>query len=109
MNSPSISKIKTFFQIHAIDCVYCISYLYWFYLAATSQMLIVWDADNYEKLATLIHDKGWVAYFQTGLNREPLYPFFISVLMRISNTISASYQSLVVITQLTLLGITQRL
>jgi hypothetical protein len=65
-------------------CAFLLTSAYWLYLLITSQMLIVQDAVPYHKLGVLLHDEGWAAYFVTGPNREPLYPFLIAVSMKIS-------------------------
>ena len=54
-------------------------------------MLIIQDAIGYEYLGKLLNDQGWLAYFQTGPNREPVYPFLISISMRLGDYLHLPY------------------
>jgi len=83
------------------------SWIYWFYLACTSQMIIVHDAIGYENLGTLIHQQGFIEYLKQGPQREPIYPLLIALAMNIGQLFSISYQSILILFQLTLLGLTQ--
>ena len=64
--------------------IFGLCFCYWIYLFFSSRMVIAMDAISYEKLGELIYRDGWLAYFRTGPNREPLYPFLISISMRIA-------------------------
>lgn len=79
---------------------------YWTYLACTSQMYIIYDSEGYEQLGRLLHNQGWKAYFVQGPNREPLYPWLISISMGLGSMLSVSYQSVQILFQLTILWIT---
>ncbi len=94
-------------NIQFINIAFTLSFLYWFYLACTTQMVLVHDALGYESLGKLLYHHGWIEYFKTGPNREPLYPFMISCSMRIGNLLNISYQSVQIIFQLFFLFITQ--
>lgn len=94
---PSLSIILAF--------SFC--FIWWIYLAFTSKMVILFDSIGYERLGTLLAQKGWIAYFTGGPSREPLYPFFISLAMRLGNFLSISYQSILVVFQFALLSLTQ--
>lgn len=65
--------------------------LYWTYLFFVSEFSIVFDAGGYERLGQLLYQEGWIKYFETGPNREPLYPFLVSIAMRIADIFSISY------------------
>ncbi|MBU1112921.1 MAG: hypothetical protein KKH93_03465 [Candidatus Omnitrophica bacterium] len=80
---------------------------YWFYLIFTSQMLIRYDASVYEELGRMIYSQGWIEYFKTGPNREPLYPLTIAVSMKIADIFATSYQLIQKTIQVMILFITQ--
>ncbi len=66
-------------------------FLYWAYLAFVTEPILVHDAKGYQDLAQMIYQKGWKAYFISGPNREPIYPFFVSLCMRMGG--EDSYQT----------------
>ena len=66
--------------------------LYWVYLIFASQMSISADAVGYEDLGRMLQTKGFLAYFVTGPNREPIFPFLISLAMRMGEAWNLSYQ-----------------
>jgi len=70
---------------------FALSILYWIYLFFTSDPIVVFDAIGYEQLGRMISQEGWIKFFETGPNREPLYPFLISISMRIADILSISY------------------
>jgi len=96
---PSILNIISFF----------IPLLYWVYLACTTQMLLQHDALGYEQLGRSLQEDGWMAYFQGGPNREPLYPLLVSVSMRLAALARFSYQSVLLLLQIGVLLLSQRL
>jgi hypothetical protein len=55
------------------------SFIYWIYLTLTSHMIIEYDAINYEKMGKILAEKGWLEYFLSGPNREPLYPLLSKI------------------------------
>lgn len=57
----------------------------------SSSMVIHFDAKGYEELGMLISKQGWQAYLKAGLNREPFYPFLISISMSVADYISIPY------------------
>jgi len=91
----------------AVLGVFLICLAYWIYLIFASQMQISWDAIDYEKLGLKLHEKGWRAYLVSGPQREPLYPFTISVSMALGEMLSISYQTVQKILQVAVLFITQ--
>lgn len=54
---------------------------YWIYLAFVSQPILVNDAKGYYELGLMIVQQGWPAYFTSGPNREPVYPFLVALSM----------------------------
>lgn len=91
----------------AVIGVFLISFSYWIYLIFASGILIRHDAIGYERIGSMIYKKGWVEYFKTGPNREPLYPLSIAISMRIAEAFSISYQLVQKIIQVLILFITQ--
>ena len=77
--------------------------VYWVYLVCTAQMSIIYDAMIYEKLGTAIYQEGWAGYFKDHPKNEPLYPFLISLSMRLGNIFSISYQTIQQVLQLLIL------
>ncbi len=92
-----------------ISVIFIFSILYWSYLAFVSQAIIIHDAEGYQNLGKLIYERGWVAYFKTGPTREPIYPFLVSLAMRIADTLSCPYQTILKIIHLFILTLTQAL
>jgi hypothetical protein len=84
-----------------------LSVSYWVYLAAASEMEIKFDAEVYEKLGRMIHEKGWVEYFKTGPNREPLYLFLVSTAMQLGDLWSVPYQYIMKLIHIAILFATQ--
>jgi len=86
---------------------FLLSWVYWVYLAATSQMLFVQDAAGYEALGRLILSDGWKQYFLDGPNREPLYPALVALAMAAAGLLHISWPTAVIIFQLLILLLTQ--
>ena len=87
--------------------VFCMCLVYWIYLICAAQIEIKHDAIGYEQLGTMLYKQGWVEYFRTGPNREPIYPFLISISMRTADGLSISYHLIQKIIQVALLFATQ--
>ncbi len=92
-----------------ISWAFIISSIYWIYLNCTSSMIIVFDSIGYEELGRMLSTDGWFPYFQGGPNREPVYPFLISIAMDFANKFSVSYQSILTPIQIFILFLTQYL
>jgi len=88
---------------------FALSIIYWGYLFFTTSMDIKFDAIGYEKIGTIIYQKGWSEYFNSGPYREPLYSFLISISMRLGDFFSISYQSIQKFFQLAILLFSQLL
>lgn len=86
---------------------FAVCFLYWVYLLFTCHMVISCDAIGYEQLGKLLCEKGWVEYFKTGPNREPFYPFLVSLAMRIGDYFSIPYQPVMIVFQFLILLLTQ--
>lgn len=89
-----------------LGAVFGICLLWWIYLFQSS-MAVKFDAIAYEQLGEMIYRDGWIEYFRTGPHREPLYPFSVSMSMRLSQLTDISYQQFQKFGQLTLLLVTQ--
>ena len=89
--------------------VFLLSIAYWTYLFFSSSMVIRYDSLGYENLASLIYKSGWIQYFVTGPNREPMYPWVISISMRLADQLGVSYHEIQKFIQIIFLFITQLL
>ncbi|VAX35697.1 hypothetical protein MNBD_UNCLBAC01-503 [hydrothermal vent metagenome] len=89
--------------------VFFLSITYWLYLASTVGIVLVHDSVGYQELGKTFYRGGLVEYLTTGPNREPVYPFFISMAMRIADKISVSYTSVLIIMQVIVLFAAQSL
>jgi len=99
----------SYIKRHSITFVILLSISYWIYLLFTSSMGISADAIGYESLGRTIFKGGWIEYFRTGPNREPLYPFIISISMHIADFLAISYAKIQTIFQIIILLSTQLL
>ncbi len=86
---------------------FALCFLYWTYLFFTAEMQIIFDAVGYEDLGKMIYKEGWVKYFETGPNREPLYPCLVAFSMFISDIFHTSYIPVQKIMQIIILFVTQ--
>ena len=66
--------------------------LYWIYLIFTSSMTIDMDALGYQNLGQLLHEHGWISYFNDSPKREPLFPLSIAGSMWLGGKLGVSYQ-----------------
>ena len=100
--SPCFSKL--------LYSIIILSLIYWIYLASTVQPILVHDALSYQHLGSILYNKGgWIEYFKTGPNREPVYPFLLSISMRLADVLSVSYLSVQIFFQFGVLWISQLL
>lgn len=95
--------IKTFKGNKAFIFAFFICFVYWAYLFFFSSMSIVYDAAGYEGLGQLIYKKGWIEFFRSGPNREPLYPLSIAMSMRLADILNISYQKIQTVFQISIL------
>ena len=72
-------------------------------------MVIAFDSIGYESLARMIYTNGWVSYFTTGPNREPLYPLVVAASMHIGHTTSLAYVRIMAIFGVMIMFLTQAL
>lgn len=56
-----------------------------------TQTILFYDALGYEELGRKLADHGWQEYFDSGPNREPLYPWFVSMAMRAAGFLGTNY------------------
>ena len=75
----------------SIVVVFLLSLAYWSYLGLTTRMDIIFDSVGYESLGRMISTHGWVSYFTTGPNREPVYPFLIAASMAFEHSTGLAY------------------
>ena len=89
--------------------IYCfvVSLAYWVYLFFASRMSMSCDAIGYEELGKLLYQKGWKAYFLTGPNREPFYPWLVSISMRLGVWMGISYMYIQKFFQILILAVSQ--
>jgi len=81
--------------------------VYWIYLIKSSAMQISCDAIGFELAGKNLYEKGWVHFFVNGPQREPIYPFLISLSMRFANFIHMNYQTIQATLQMLILFIAQ--
>jgi len=86
---------------------FTLSIVYWIYLFFTTRPDIIFDSVSYEYLGRMITQDGWIEYFENGPTREPLYPFLISIAMRIADIFSVSYLYIQKFIQIIILLVTQ--
>jgi len=97
-------KLKIF---PIIPLVFILCALYWLYLAYVSQMIIANDAAGYEDLGRVIFQKGWIEFFKTGPNREPIYPWLVSISMHLANIFALSYQDIQKLIHIGIMAVSQ--
>ena len=71
--------------------IFLLSLCYWIYLACTTTMYISCDAIGYQGLGQLLKEKGFIAYFKTGPNREPIYPLLVALSMHWASFTGIAY------------------
>jgi len=86
---------------------FAIPFVYWVYLFFTTETQVIWDSLDYQQLGKMLYEQGWREFFQTGPNREPLYPFLVSLAMRTADGLGASYLKVLIIAQFFCLFLTQ--
>lgn len=94
---------------YSIVCVSLLSLMYWLYLSLSTYMYVIYDSINYEALGRMLQKLGWVSYFVTGPNREPVYPFLIASCMRIEHFTGIDFARIMAIFGVALLFLTQLL
>ncbi len=110
MSNNFENKIQPDLRIHPfIFLVFFFTWGYHLYLGCTTQMIIVHDAKGYENLGHLLYQNGFIEYFKTGPNREPIYPLLVSLAVALGDQLSCSYQTVQIFFQILLLWLTQYL
>ncbi len=89
--------------------VFLLSLTYWLYLGLTTRMNIVFDSIGYESLGRMIYNNGWVSYFTTGPNREPLYPLLVAASMALEHITGMAFAKIMAIFGVMILLLTQAL
>ncbi len=104
---PQLKKYYIFSEVPLrIQVVILLSFLYWVYLAMTTHMIMVFDGLTYENFGKLLDEKGWMAFFRDA-HYEPVFPFLVSLSLKISRVLHISYQTVQVLFNITILLITQ--
>jgi len=70
-------------------------------------MAIVFDSINYVALGKMLYAHGWIDYFKTGPNREPLYPLLIALSMHIEHFTGLAYVKIIALFGVMILLLTQ--
>ena len=71
--------------------IFFLIFLYWVYLVLTTTPILAYDALGYESAGRFLMEKGWIQYFVTGPNREPLFPLIVSWSMALEQWIGWPY------------------
>ena len=80
---------------------------FWIYLLFSTHMDIRHDAVQFEYLGKVMANEGWAAFLKQGPTLEPLYPWIISLSMKMGAVLGISYQKIQSCFQIFLLFITQ--
>lgn len=86
--------------------VLIVSAFWVFYTALFSQTILFYDSLGYQHLGKELAQGHFFQYFHT-LNREPIYPLFVAVNMRLADLIHIPHTDLILLTQGIILLITQ--
>ncbi len=92
-----------------IIAVFLLSLAYWLYLAHATRMNISCDAIGYQDLGRLLQNHGLLGYFQTGPNREPIYPLLVAASMHLEHITGLAYVRIMAIFGVLILLLTQAL
>ena len=79
-----------------------------FYNALFSETILYFDSFGYEQLGQLLSNNSLIEYFKTGPNREPLYPLFVCLNMKLADFLHIPYTNLILLTQGLILLLSQR-
>lgn len=102
-------KNRNFLSVNSVRLAFFGSVFYWIYLALTSRMLIVSDATEYDYFGRMLAQNGWLEFFRSGPNLEPLYPTLIAFSLWLGKTVGLAYQPIQVLIQLLILFFSQLL
>jgi hypothetical protein len=91
----------------SIVIIFLLSLIYWLYLSMTTHMVIANDSIGYEYLGRMINAQGWISYFTTGPNREPLYPLLIAASIQIGHFTGLAYVKVMAIFGVLIMFLTQ--
>jgi hypothetical protein len=68
-----------------------ILFLWWLYLFFNTQFIVVYDSSGYEAAGKMIAHQGWAEFLRNGPQREPMFPWLISLSMRLGDWWGVSY------------------
>jgi hypothetical protein len=80
---------------------------YWLFLASYSRIILAGDSIGYINLASLFNTQGLVGYLKTGPNREPIYPFLLSLAIKLSVPLGRPFAFVAVYFQILFVLLTQ--
>jgi hypothetical protein len=78
-------------NIAVVSCFF-VCLIFWIYLLAFSEMLIVYDATMFESRGWHIYQYGLRSYFEEGPSGEPVYALIISFSIRIAEHFGVDYR-----------------
>src|SRR5271167_242296 len=91
MNTPHSRMMRLLGPDPVLFWAYMLPILYWTYLTLTTNFVMIFDSEGYYSLARFFYDGQWMQYFQTGPNREPLYPLMVAFSMCAGKWLGISY------------------
>ena len=107
------TKLPNYFQgitkhwVIAFLATFSFCFIYWFYLWAYSETLIIFDGITFDKFGRHVYDHGWKSYYEIGPIVEPFYLLIISFSIYLSDILGGDYLSYQTFTQIVLFFIGQ--
>jgi len=90
---PNILLIRLLAPNPLFFWAYVLPFIYWAYLVLTTNFVIVFDSEDYVRLANILyHPSNWAEYFRIGPSREPLYPLIIAFSLHLGHWLNISYE-----------------
>jgi len=86
---------------------FAIPFIFWIYLAFSTQMTIAFDSIGYEQGGKTFKSEGLSGYLKDGPQREPLYAYSISLSMKLADIIGVDYKKILTCLQILLLFLGQ--
>jgi len=90
-----------------IFLAFALPFIFWIYLAFSTQMTLAFDSVEYEKSGRIINSEGLSGYLKNGPQREPLYAYSISLSMKLADVIGVDYKKIQTCFQIILLFLGQ--
>jgi len=86
---------------------FAIPFIFWIYLAFSTQMTIAFDSIGYVEGGELFKTGGLSGYLKDGPQREPLYAYAISLSMKMADVIGVDYKKILTCLQILMLFLGQ--